>query len=77
MKTSAFIAEHLEYYKNNELSALDANQVMDDVATPQRHENSEVEAVEKDAVSQEREQRLEAWMSDIKNFIRNIDISKL
>jgi hypothetical protein len=77
MKSIALIAEHLEYYKNNEFSVLDNNQAMDEVSDPPPHGNVEGKAVEKDAVNQEREQQLEAWMSDIKTFIRNIDISKL
>jgi hypothetical protein len=77
MKPVACISEHLEYFKNNEFSALEANPAMDDVATPQPHGDVEVKAAEKDPVSQEREQQLEAWMSDIKTFIRNIDTSKL
>ena len=77
MKAMATISEHLDYFKDNELSALETNQAMDDVATPQPHGNVEVKAAEKDPVNQEREQQLEAWMSDVKTFIRNIDTSKL
>ncbi len=77
MKAMATISAHLDYYKENEFSALETNQAMDDVASPQPHGNVEVKAAEKDPANQEREQQLEAWMSDVKTFIRNIDTSKL
>jgi hypothetical protein len=69
--------EHLEYYRNKEFSALDGRNAMEDVATPQPQGDVEGKPAEKDPLSQEQEQQLETWMSDIKAFIRNIDISKL
>ena len=72
--------ERAEYYRNKELSALDSHNVMDDVATPQPQGSGEGKPAEKDPIdrdNQEREQQLETWMSDIKTFIRNIDVTKL
>ena len=69
--------ERAEYYRNKELSALDSHNVMDDVATPQPQGSVEGKPAEKDPINQEREQQLETWMSDIKTFIRNIDVTKL
>ena len=54
----------------------DTGGVVEDALGQPRAED-EGEPVEKDPASQEREQQLEAWMTDIKAFIRNIDTSKL
>ena len=77
MKAIEYSSERLEFYRKEEFSALENNNAMEDVVTPQPRGNVEVKAAEKDPVNQEREQQLEAWMSNIKTFIRNIDISKL
>ncbi len=77
MKAIEYSPERLEYYSKDEFSALENHNVMEDVVTSQPHGNVEVKAAEKDPINQEHEQQLEAWMSDIKTFIRNIDISKL
>jgi len=77
MKAIEYSSERLEFYRKEEFSALENNNAMEDVVTPQPHGNVEAKATEKDPVNQEREQQLEAWMSNIKTFIRNIDISKL
>jgi hypothetical protein len=69
--------ERLDYFRSNEFSGLDNRSAMDDAATPQSPGNVEGKPVEKDSVNQEQEQQLETWMSEIKAFIRNIDISKL
>jgi hypothetical protein len=77
MKAIEYSSERFEYYRNNEFSGIENANAMEDVATPQPRGNVEVKATGKDPVNQEREQQLEAWMSDIKAFIRNIDTSKL
>jgi hypothetical protein len=77
MKAIDCSPERLEYYRKDEFSALENHSVMEDVVTPQPNGNVEVKAAEKDPINHEREQQLEAWMSNIKTFIRNIDISKL
>jgi hypothetical protein len=69
--------ERFEYYRNKEFSALDSRNSMEDAATPQPQGNVEGKPTEEDPISQEREQQLDIWMSDIKAFIRNIDVSKL
>jgi hypothetical protein len=77
MKALEHSPERVGYYRSNEFSAIDSHNVMDDVATPQPQGDVEAKPAEKDPLSQEREQQLESWMTDIKSFIRNIDISKL
>ncbi len=77
MKAIEYSVGQFEYYRNNEFSGIENAGAMEDLATPQPYENVEAKTAEKDPGSQDREQQLEAWMSDIKTFIRNIDIAKL
>jgi hypothetical protein len=77
MRVSEHSPERVEYYRGNEFSPIEGHNVIDDVATPQPQANVEAKPAEKEPVSQEREQQMETWMSNIKAFIRNIDISKL
>ena len=77
MTVHEHIPERLEYYRSNEFSDLESRNAMDDTATPHPQGNVEGKPAEQDPVNQERDQQLETWMSDIKAFIRNIDISKL
>lgn len=77
MKALEHSTERVDYFRSNELPAIDGHSVMDDTATPQHQGNVEGKPAEKDPLLQEREQQLETWMSDIKSFIRNIDVSKL
>jgi hypothetical protein len=77
MKALERSPERVDYYRSNELPTIDGHSVMDDAATHQPQGNVEGKPAEKDPLLQEREQQLETWMSDIKAFIRNIDVNKL
>lgn len=77
MKTTEYRPEQLDYYKNNAFPALDSNDVREEVVAPQVHSDIEGKAAEEDAARNEQEKQMEAWMSDVKAFIRGIDISKL
>jgi hypothetical protein len=67
----------LEYLKNNDFPALENSNSVEDAVLPQSQSNVETKPEEKDSGNQEREQQMETWMSNIKTFIRSIDISKL
>jgi hypothetical protein len=77
MKSVKYHPGSLEYFKNNDFPALDTSNPVEDRVLPQTNSDVEGKPIEKDSGNQEREQQLETWMSDIKTFIRNIDISKL
>jgi hypothetical protein len=77
MKTIECHTEQLDYYKNNAFPAIDSNDAREEVVVPQVRSDIEVKPAEEDTSSNEQEKQMEAWMSDIKAFIRSIDISKL
>lgn len=77
MRVLEQVHERLEYYRTNEFSELDGRNAGDDMATPQPRGDVEGKPAEKHPLNLERDQQLEVWMSDIKAFIRNIDINKL
>jgi hypothetical protein len=77
MKTIEHHTEQLDYYRNNAFPAIDTNDARGEVVVPQVSSEIEVKPAEEDAAGSELEKQMEAWMSDIKAFIRNIDISKL
>jgi hypothetical protein len=77
MKTTEYHPEHLEFYKNNAFPAIDANDAREEIVAPQVHSDIEGKAAEEDTARNEQEKQMEAWMSDVKAFIRGIDISKL
>ena len=77
MKTIEYHTEQLDYYKNNAFPAIDGNDAREEVVAPQVRSDIEVKPAEEDTSSNEQEKQMEAWMSDIKAFIRSIDISKL
>jgi hypothetical protein len=77
MKTTEYHPEQLDYYKNNAFPAIDNNDAREEVVAPQVPSNIEGKPTEEDPVRNEQEKQMEAWMSDIKAFIRGIDISKL
>lgn len=77
MEHSNYRVEGLDYYRNNELSAMDTSRSGEEVVTLQPQSKADGQAMEQDPGSQERERQMDAWMSDIKAFIRSIDISKL
>jgi hypothetical protein len=76
MKTLEYDPEHIDYYKNNDFPALDSNRAVEDAMLPP-HPEVDGKPLEEDPINQEQEQQVEAWMTDIKAFIRSIDISKL
>jgi hypothetical protein len=77
METSSCNCENLEYYRNNELSAIDTGRSDEEAVTLQPQGGVEGKPMQNDPGNQEREQQLEAWMGEVKAFIRNIDINKL
>lgn len=76
MKALEYNPEPKDFYRSGDFPNIDGNSAMEDAVGQSRAE-VEGKPVEKDPASQEREQLLEAWMTDIKAFIRNIDTSKL
>lgn len=76
MKALEYNPEQMEYYRNSDFPSANAGGPVEEVVGQPRTE-VEGKAVEKDPMSREREQQLETWMTDIKAFIRSIDISKL
>jgi hypothetical protein len=76
MKTLEYDANRMEFYKNNDFPAIDGSGAVED-AMVQPHGEADGKPLEKDPNNQEREQQLEAWMVNVKAFIRSIDISKL
>ncbi len=76
MKTLEYDANRMDYYKNSDFPAMEGSGAVED-AMVQPHAEADGKPLEKDANNQEREQQLEAWMVNVKAFIRNIDISKL
>jgi hypothetical protein len=77
MKTIKYHIEQLDYYKSNAFPAIDSNDAREEVVVPQGSSDIEVKPAEEDTARNEREAQMEAWMSDVKAFIRSIDISKL
>jgi hypothetical protein len=77
MKTAEHHTEQLDYYKNNAFPAIDTNDAREEVVVPQVSSDIEVKPAEEDTALNEQEEKMEAWMSDVKAFIRSIDISKL
>jgi hypothetical protein len=77
MKSATHYPESLEYFKNNDFPTLDTSNPVEDRVFQQANPDVEGKPIEKDSGNQERELQLETWMSDIKAFIRNIDVSKL
>jgi len=77
MKTIEYRPEQLDYYKNNAFPAIDSNDAREEVVVPQVRSDIEGKPAEEDTARNEQEEQMEAWMSDIKAFIRGIDISKL
>ena len=77
MKALEYNPDRTEFYKNNDFPAIDGNGAVEDGMVQQPHGEVDGKPLEKDAGSQEREQQVEAWMTNIKAFIRSIDISKL
>ena len=77
MKTHEYYPERADFYKNNDFPGLEGNSAVDDTMVQQPRSEVEGHPPEKDPGAQEREQQLEAFMTDIKAFIRNIDVSKL
>jgi hypothetical protein len=77
MKTIRYDAEQLDYYKNNAFPAVNHNDEREEVVVPQVRSDIEAKPADEDAARSEQEEQMESWMSDIKAFIRGIDISKL
>ena len=76
MKTLEYDPQRIDFYMDNDLSNLDAGDPVED-AMAKSHSEAEGKAVDKESLNQEREHQLEAWMMNIKAFIRSIDVSKL
>lgn len=76
MKTLEYHPDRIDYYKSNDFPALDGSSAVED-AMAQPPSEADGKALEKDPANQERDQQLEVWMTNIKAFIRSIDISKL
>jgi hypothetical protein len=79
MKTFAYNPGPLEYYRGNELSSggADTAKPMEEVISAQPNGPIEGNPAEEDAASKEKEQAVDAWMNDIRTFIRSIDVSSL
>lgn len=76
MKNLEYDPQRMDLYRDKDLPNLDTGDPAEDaMVKPQ----SEVDgkAVDKESLNQEREHQLEAWMMNIKAFIRSIDVSKL
>ncbi len=76
MKTFEYFSISMEYFKNREFPEVEGRGMSDEPIS-QPHGEVSGKSLEKDPATQERERQLEAWMTDIKSFIRSIDISKL
>ncbi len=76
MKTFGYFAISMEYFKNSEFPEVEGRGMSDEPISQPRGEVGG-KSLEEDPATQERERQLEAWMTDIKAFIRSIDISKL
>ncbi len=76
MKTFGYSSISMEYFKNREFPEVEGRGMSDEPISQPRGEVSE-KPLEEDPGIQERERQQEAWMTDIKAFIRSIDISKL
>jgi hypothetical protein len=77
MRTSEYRPEQTDYYRSNAFPAVDPSAPGDDALLPEVHSNVKGKHTDDDPASNEREKQVEAWMKDIKAFIRNIDVSKL
>jgi hypothetical protein len=77
MKTIEYDVDRFDYYKNNGFPAVNHSEEREEVLVPQVRTDIEAKPVDEDTARSEREEQMEAWMSDIKAFIRAIDISKL
>jgi hypothetical protein len=77
MKTAKYDIEGFDYYKNNGFPGMNHNDEREEVVVPQVRSDIEAKPADEDTAPSEREEQMEAWMSDIKAFIRGIDISKL
>ena len=76
MKALEYDANRMEYYKNSDFPAIDGSGAVED-AMVQPPAEADGKPLETDPNNQEGEQQLEAWMVNVKAFIRGIDISKL
>ncbi len=77
MKTDEYRPEQADYYRSNAFPGVDTGAPGDNALLPEVHSNVEGKHRDEDSASNEREKQVEAWMKDIKAFIRNIDVSKL
>lgn len=79
MSSERYEERYLEYFKTNDLTRtpVGAPNSVENPVPSQNHTEVNGEAAESDAMAKEREEQLEKWMSDIKSFIRKIDISRL
>lgn len=75
MNTLAY-PNRTDFYSNNEFPAFEGGGTVEETRV-QPHTEVEGKSLKKDSGSQEREQQLEVLMTNIKAFIRSIDISKL
>lgn len=77
MKTIEYHPDPTDYYKSSDFPAIDGSTASEEGKVQQPHGEVDGKPLEKDPGSQEREQQLETWMTNIKAFIRSIDVSKL
>jgi len=68
-----------EYFKGNELSpgVMETPNRVETPMAPQTNSVVEGRTVESETLTPEREKQLEAWMEQIKTFIRGIDVNRL
>lgn len=79
MSTLAYNPEPFGYYKGSDLptGAGTGAGAAGEAKPAQVNGVMESRNTEKESANKERERAIEAWMSDIKAFIRNIDVTKL
>lgn len=79
MNTFENIGRATEYFRGNELSpgAMETPSRVEAPMTPQTNSAIEGRRADSEALSPEREKELEAWMKEVKTFIRGIDVGSL
>jgi hypothetical protein len=79
MNEAEYTVKNFEYLKTNDLvpNRVNTPDSVEDSLAPHKNGEATSEPQETDAMNREREERIERFMNDVKNFIRKIDISQL
>lgn len=79
MVSEKYDLTNVEYLKSNDLvsGTMPRPTVVESSVPLQNGNNGNGDTAESDVARKEREELIESWMSDIKDFIRRIDVSRL